>query len=155
MSHTESTAIMSSPPKNRPVKRLQAQQCVSACVGDFEVDESGKPTKKRKRLFTHVVKAVGDKRYEVSFDTGLVKECSFYIFSVTTIVASIPPDVPIPTPRSAREEDEMLNVGEYVIDQQEEEDLPHLTPEAEDIKAELEMNGGDATDDQNAAETTT
>ncbi len=89
---------MSSPPKNRPVKRLQAQQRVSACVGDFEVDKSGKPTKKRKRLFGHAVKAVGDKRYEVSFDNGLVKECCFYILSVTNIVASIPPDVPIPTP---------------------------------------------------------
>jgi hypothetical protein len=54
---------MSSPPKNRPLKRLQVQQCVSACVGDFEVDESGNPTKKKKRLFGHLIKAVGDKQY--------------------------------------------------------------------------------------------
>ncbi len=81
---------MSSPPKNRPLKRLQVQQCVSACVGDFEVDKSGNPTKKRKRLFGHLIKAVGDKQYEVSFNNGLVKECSSYILSVTNIVASIP-----------------------------------------------------------------
>jgi hypothetical protein len=41
----------------------------------------------------------------------------------------------------------MLNAVEYIIDQQEEEDLPRLSPEAEDVEAELEIYGGDAADD--------
>jgi hypothetical protein len=65
---------MSSPPKTRPVKRLQSQQHVSACVGDFEIDENGNVSKKRKRLFSHIVKADGDKRYEAALDFGLVKD---------------------------------------------------------------------------------
>jgi hypothetical protein len=33
----------------------------------------------------------------------------------------------------------MLNAVEYIIDQQEEEDLPRLFPKAEDVEAELEI----------------
>jgi hypothetical protein len=129
------------------VKRLQSQQLISTCVGDFEIDENGKVPKKRKRLFGHVIKAVGDKQYEVAFDNVLVNECFSYILSLSNITASIPPDIPVPVPRNAREGDEMVNVGEYIIDQQEDEDLPHLTPEAEDMEAELETNGSKADDD--------
>jgi hypothetical protein len=39
---------MSSPPEARYGKRLQSQQHVSACVNDFEIDENGKATKKRR-----------------------------------------------------------------------------------------------------------
>jgi hypothetical protein len=90
------------PPKRRPIKRLQSQQHVSACIGDFELDETGKVTKKRKRLFGHVVKAVGDKQYEVLSDNDLVKEWSSYILSVTAIMASVPLDMPIPIPRNEK-----------------------------------------------------
>jgi hypothetical protein len=119
--------------------------------GDFELDETGKVAKKRKWLFGHVVKAVGDKRYEVLFDNGLVKECSSYILSVTALMSSVPPDMPIPNPQNEREEDEMANVGKYIVDQQEDEDIPCLPPKAEDAEAEIDENGGDANDNQNAA----
>jgi hypothetical protein len=95
---------MSSPTKARPVKRLQSQQRVSACVGDFEIDEKGEVTKKRKSLFGHVIKAVGDKQYGKAFDNGLVKECSSYILSVSNITASIPSDIPDPVLQNARED---------------------------------------------------
>jgi hypothetical protein len=141
---------MSSPPKTRPVKRLRSQQRVSACVSDYEVDEMGHATKKKKMLFDHVIKAVDDKRYEILFDYGQVNECSSFILSVSNIASSIPLDMPVPEPQNIREEDEIVNVGEYIIDQQEEEEfLPHLPPEAEDEEAQLEINGGDLADDVN------
>jgi hypothetical protein len=142
---------MISAQKSRPIKRLQSQQRVSACIGDFKLDETGKVRKKRKRRFGHVVKAVGDKWNEVLFDNGLVKECSSYILSVTAIMASIPPDMPFLIPRNEREEDEMANVGEYIVDQQEDEDIPRFPSEAEDAEAEIDENGGDADDNQNTA----
>jgi hypothetical protein len=49
-----------------------------------------------RRVFGHVVKAVGYKRYEVLFDNGLVS--SSYILSVTAIMASVPLDMPVPIP---------------------------------------------------------
>jgi hypothetical protein len=45
----------------------------------------------------------------------------------------------------------MANVGEYIVDQQEDEDIPRHPPEAEDAEAEIDENGGDANDNQNAA----
>ena len=80
------------------------------------------------------------------------KRGSFTSLSVINITASILPDIPVPVQQNAREEDEMVNLGMYIIDLQKDEDLPHLTPEAEDMEAELETNGGKAADDVNATD---
>ena len=45
----------------------------------------------------------------------------------------------------------MANVGEYIVDQQEDEDIPRFPSEAEDAEAEIDENGGDADDNQNTA----
>ena len=128
---------MSSPAKARPIKRLQPQQRVSACVGDQELDSNGQVTNKKKRLYGHIIKAVGEKRYEVAFDNGLVKECSSYILSVSNIAAALPPDVPLPIATNRVEEEEIQDAVQVIAEQDDEEHLPSLRPEAEDAEIEL------------------
>jgi hypothetical protein len=114
------------------------------------VDEAGKVAKKKWQLFGHVIKTVGDKWYGVVFDNGLMKRMLTLYFvsychhgiSSTRHAGS--------NHSNEREEDEMANVGEYIVDQQEHEDIPLLPPEAEDIEAEAKENGGAADDILNA-----
>jgi hypothetical protein len=127
---------MSPPRRTREVKRLQPEQRISACVGDYELDENGRPTKKRKRLCGHIIRAAGEKQYLVRFDNGLEKVCFSNTLCVANIVASIPPDMPLPEPRNIQEQVNLEVAQETVADQAEEEHLPRVPPEAEDFEAE-------------------
>jgi hypothetical protein len=84
-------------------KRLCPNQRVSGSVGEFI--EGPSKRRRRQRLFGHVVRAVGGKKYLVRFDNGEEKECPSNILKVESIVTSLPPDVQIPIAQNVREEE--------------------------------------------------
>jgi hypothetical protein len=94
------------------------------------------PTKRRQRqrLFGTIVSAVGGQKYLVRFDDGTEKECPSVILRVEKVVASLPPDIPLPNPSNPIEVAELQDAAEEVVDQKEKEALP---PEPEVDEAEV------------------
>ncbi len=113
-------------------KRLHANQRVSGALGDYMEG----PTKRRRRLrlFGTIVSAVGERKYLVRFDDGSEKECPSAILRVEKVVASLPPDIPLPNPSNPIEVAELQDAAEEVVDQKEKEALP---PEPEVDEAEV------------------
>jgi hypothetical protein len=104
-------------------KRLCPNQRVSGSVGEFI--EGPSKRRRRQRLFGHVIRAVGGKKYLVRFDNGEEKECPSNILKVESIVTSLPPDVQIPIAQNVREEAIIAaEIGEAEQDVDEAQDIP-------------------------------
>ena len=131
-------------------KRLHANQRVSGALGDYMEG----PTKRRRRLrlFGTIVSAVGERKYLVRFDDGTEKECPSAILRVEKVVASLPPDMPLPNPSNPIEAAELQHAAEEVVDQEEEEALPPA-PEVDEaeVAAEEEAEEVEPTDETAAA----
>lgn len=86
---------MEPPRRTASQKRLAPNQRVSGAVGEFI---EGGPTKRRRRqrLFGHIIRATGERRYLVRFDNGKEKELPSNVLKVESAAASIPPDIPLP-----------------------------------------------------------
>lgn len=131
-------------------KRLHANQRVSGALGDYMEG----PTKRRRRLrlFGTIVSAVGERKYLVRFDDGTEKECPSAILRVEKVVASLPPDMPLPAASNPIEAAELQDAAEEVVDQEEEEALPPA-PEVDEaeVAAEEEAEEVEPTDETAAA----
>lgn len=118
--------------RSAPQKRLASKQRVSGAVGNFIEG----PSKRRhcERWFGHVLRAVGEKKYLIRFDNGEEKELPSSVLKVEHMIASLPPDVPLPHPVNAQEEAILENAVDEVADTIETEDMPVDTPESEEME---------------------
>jgi hypothetical protein len=122
-------------------KRLCPNQRVSGAVGDFIQGPSKR--RRRQRLFGHVVRAVGEKRYLIRFDNGEEKELPSAVLKVESIAASIPPDIPLPVAQNVREEALLENAtADAEQDAVDTEHMPDARPEEEEQEVDEEANGG-------------
>ena len=118
--------------RSAPQKRLASNQRVSGAVGNFI--EGPSKRRRRERWFGHVLRAVGEKKYLIRFDNGEEKELPSAVLKVEHMIASLPPDVPLPHPVNAQEEAILENAVDEVADTEETEDMPVDTPESEEME---------------------
>lgn len=118
--------------RSAPQKRLASNQRVSGAVGNFI--EGPSKRRRRERWFGHVLRAVGEKKYLIRFDNGEEKEFPSAVLKVEHMIASLPPDVPLPHPVNAQEEAILENAVDEVADTEETEDMPVDTPESEEME---------------------
>jgi len=133
---------MEPPRRTASQKRLAPNQRVSGAVGEFI---EGGPTKRRRRqrLFGHIIRATGERRYSVHFVNGKEKELPSNVLKVESAAASIPPDIPLPAQENVRGI-AMVEADADVQEAEEHEDLPVQRPEEKDAEVEEERNGGAA-----------
>jgi hypothetical protein len=116
-------------------KRLAPNQRVSGAVGDFIPGPSKR--RRRRQLFGHVIRAVGERCYLVGFDDGQEKECSSNILKVESVSASLLPDIPVPARdvlRDVSAAEEAAGTLD-VLDNEKVEDMPDIRPEEEYAEA--------------------
>ncbi len=77
------------------------------------------------------------KRYLICFDNGEEKELPLAVLKVEHMVASLPPDILIPTPQNAQEEAMLENAVDELIDAEETADLPEDSPDTEEIEERM------------------
>jgi hypothetical protein len=80
-------------------KCLATNQWVSGAVDDFILG----PLNRHHcdHWFGHIVHAIEEKRYIVCFDNREERELPSEVLKVEHLIASLPPDIPIPTPQNA------------------------------------------------------
>jgi hypothetical protein len=136
-----SNAQMSGGTRTKPVKRLTANQRVSACVGAYITDEANAKTKKKQRLYGFVVKATAEKKYLVKFDNlSTAMDVASNCLRVESPGASLPPDMPAPVPANPREASQLNDLEETIEDQDDDEHLPEFPPEHEEAEEESNEN---------------
>ena len=115
------------------VKRLQIGTRVSGAIGDFiqnDPAEAGGPKKRRRRqrVVGTIIEACEHNKYRLIVDgTDRIIEAPSCQLRVESTISTTPPDLPVvPNPREQIEDEiELAN-------QEPDEDLPQLPPEAED-----------------------
>ena len=126
---------MEAPRRTESQKPLAPNQRVSSACGEFVPGPSKR--RRRQRLFGHIVKAVGERRYLVHFDDGQERECPSNVLKVESASTSIPPDMPLPI----REVIQNVSVVEDaagnpdLLDSEDAEDMPDVRPEEEEAEA--------------------
>ena len=152
-------SIMEAGRRTASQKRLAPDQRVSGALGAFI--EGPHKRRRRERLFGHIIRAVGERRYLVRFDNGEERECASNVLKVESSLASIPPDMPLPVREPIRG---VVAIHEAagdpeVQDAEETEDMPTVRPEEEDAEAaeeqsnEIEADGAEQ-EEENVGATT-
>ncbi len=118
---------------------------MSGAVGNF-IEGGPSKRRRRERWFGHILQAVGEKKYLVRFGNGEERELPSAVLKVEHMVASLPPDLPIPTPQNVQEEAMLENAADELIDSKETEDMPVDSPDAEE--AEEQLAEAEETEDQ-------
>jgi hypothetical protein len=133
---------MEAPRRMASQKWLTPNQRVSGAVEEF-IEGGPKKLRQRQRLFGHIIRATGERRYLVHFDNGEEKELPSNVLKVESTAASIPPDISLPAQENVRGI-AMVEADANFQEAEEHEDLPVLRPEEEDAEVEEERNGGEA-----------
>jgi hypothetical protein len=126
------------------VKRIDVGARVSGKFGDF-VEDGSAGRCKRARLFGVVVRACERNKYEVSFDNNTTQECFSNGLRIERATASLPPDMPAPHVQAIPNNAHFSNIDRELElaandtqELDEEEHLPDMSPEAEEMEMEAE-----------------
>jgi hypothetical protein len=106
--------------------RLCPNQRISGSVGEF----SDGPSKRhhQQQWFGYIVRAAGEKKYQVRFDIGEERECASNILKVEHIAASLPSRYSYSYSSNVREQTVLeTSIDEVEADAAEVEDLPEAS----------------------------